>query len=578
MESVFPDNQITKVNKWQIKSLLLSNEGKLVALNLVTAFFLRLFFIRYQYVINTDGVYYLIMGRKLITGDFVGGIGCYWAPFYPLMVGISSLIFNDLEFAGRFVSVVAGTLIVVPTYILIRNFYGKLAASLGAFLIVIQPNLIWNSTSLMTESLYTLIFTTGLLVGWYALCSNKTQTFFFTGLLFGAAYLTKPEAIGFIGLFFVITIIAKLFQSRLAFYKVSVNCLLLIIGFLILSLPYVAYLNQKTGHWTISQKVMNNLPSAGLSTPLLKLKNDGQTTTLDQLFGETYESISQSTTVLPAPLTLPMPAVVTESALPSPSRPSPQSFAARVFDILKKELKEMVPQIFPYLFIFLAIIGLFRQPWTKLRTAKEIYLTLFLSATLIGYSLTYAEERYLLAVVPILLCWASNGIIEFEKWLIDSARDFGIELQAQGGLVRAGILVVLVLSLLPSIIRPMKANKWDQDLPFEHKMAGLWLKEHSALSSPKVMACGPGAAYYSSGTHLYIPDEPYPAIFEYAKRQNVNYLIISERCSDIMPTLRNTSLAPLFDEQNAPPELKLVYKNDEIPAYQVLMYEFTPAQ
>ena len=568
MESAQLASQINSNNRTRLKLLFASAETKLVVLFVAAAFFLRLLFVRFQYVINTDGVYYAVMGKKLITGDFAGGMSSYWPPLYPFLVGVSSLFFSDLEFAGRFVSVVSGALLIIPAYLLIRHLYGSTAAALGAFLVMINPDLIQSSTALMTESVYTLVFTSGLLVGWHALGSNKTLHFLLTGLIFGAAYLLKPEAIAFVGLLLALTMAAKLFQTNRPIGKLSVNCLLLVIGFLIFSFPYILYLHQKTGRWTISQKLTNNTTLLSAGKGLLSLTDDGQTTKFDQLYGETYQTSDQPT---PSPIQR----VANErTASPAPVRVNQPSFAARSFDNLKIELKEIIPQIFPYLLIFLAIIGLFRRPWTGARTASEVYLILFLSATLIGYALTFVESRYLLPILPILLCWAANGIIEFEKWLRESAANLGIELPKQSWLIKAVISAVLALSLMPSIVRPMRVSQWE-DLPFEQKQAGLWIREHSASPAPLIMACGPWAAYYSGGKHLYIPNEPYGVTLDYAKRRKVNYLIIGEQCSTTMPTLRNTSLAPLLDEQDVSPDIKLVYKNDEVADHKLLIYELT---
>src|SRR5262249_30184626 len=129
-----------------------SRESGLVLICVTLAFALRLFLVKYQYVINTDGVYYAWLGRHLISGDLKGGLSTYWSPLYPLLVGISSLWFSDLEFAGRFVSVAAGAVLVVPVYLLAREFYGRGAANVAALLTVIHPSLIQVSTLVMTEA------------------------------------------------------------------------------------------------------------------------------------------------------------------------------------------------------------------------------------------------------------------------------------------------------------------------------------------------------------------------------------------------------------------------------------------
>ena len=94
----------------------------------VSAFLLRLALTGTQAVINSDGIYYALLGKKLISGDITAGISAYWSPLYPFLLGVVSLFTGDLEFAGRLVSVLAGASLVIPGYALIRGFYGSRAA------------------------------------------------------------------------------------------------------------------------------------------------------------------------------------------------------------------------------------------------------------------------------------------------------------------------------------------------------------------------------------------------------------------------------------------------------------------
>src|SRR5689334_6646877 len=84
-----------------------SPDARVILISISLAFLIRLFFARYRYVINTDGVYYATLGKHLISGDIKGGLSTYWSPLYPLLVGLSSLVFTNLELAGRIVSIVA---------------------------------------------------------------------------------------------------------------------------------------------------------------------------------------------------------------------------------------------------------------------------------------------------------------------------------------------------------------------------------------------------------------------------------------------------------------------------------------
>jgi hypothetical protein len=136
-----------------------SAEVWFVAACTLSAFLIRLALTGTQSLINSDGIYYASLGGKLISGDISGGISAYWSPLYPFLIGIASLFTSDLEFAGRLVSVIAGTLLIIPGYILIRQFHGPAAAVPGTILLVIHPSLLISSVWVMTEAVYILIFT-----------------------------------------------------------------------------------------------------------------------------------------------------------------------------------------------------------------------------------------------------------------------------------------------------------------------------------------------------------------------------------------------------------------------------------
>ncbi|MEP6901083.1 MAG: glycosyltransferase family 39 protein [Actinomycetota bacterium] len=546
----------------------LSNETVFVLVCALFAFLIRFFLIPQASVINGDGIYYAILGKKIISGDIYGGISAYWSPLYSFLIGISSLFFQDLEFAGRFVSVVAGTLLIFPAYFLIRNFYGRRSAYLGTILLVIHPSLILSSTWVMTESLYALIFTTAILIGSYALRHGKKRFFFIIGLLFGAAYLTKPESLAFIGLFFVLTAGAKFFRRNLQFRRLIAGYLLLLSGFAVFFLPYVVFLHQKTGHWTISQKLLSNVPSFDSGKGLLKLTDNGQITMRDRLFGDVYDPENQPTVNQP---TVNQP-IVNQPLIASAPPESPHSrfgigqLISKTFDNLKKQVREHIPAILPYPFILLAIIGLFFRHWTKRRTAKEIYLFSFVACTFIGYALTVIELRYLFTIIPILIGWASFGIVGFSNFVSTTVSGF----LKTNRKVNPIWLQIFILITLAAFLKPLFSSQYKpeelQNVPFEEKQAGLWLKHR--ISQPSlIMASNATSAFYAEAKHIYVPDEEFSVVLEYAKRKKVDYLVFSQR------RLNNTPNAFPINEENLPGELKLVYKDEQNPNYKILIYQ-----
>jgi len=530
-------------------------EWQLLTGFVLLAFAYRLFLLRYEYVIPSDGVFYATLGKNLVSGNLKEGLSTYWPPLYPLLIGLSSLLFQDLEFSGMLVSVVAGSLLVIPVYLWSRNSYGKDVAYLSVFLTILSPLLTKYSTKVFTESLYTLLFMTGILTGWSAISKGSKSKFLLTGLLFGLCYLTRPEAIGYLILIIIITLSTRLFSNQLQFKKILLNIFILLVAFIVLSLPYILWIYHETGTWTISEKMGAHFQTTthiGWKKHWYGLSDNGQTTLGDKLMAGHR---------LPRNHSVELQSVSTQM-------PNLTDFIFPRLKALKIEYEEMFPKIFPPLFMLLIGLGLFGTIWSKERAGREIYSLLFIISTFAGYAFFVTNERYLLSPLsPILICWTSKGVIEFVNWFIKTKGNI-----KSGGflknyrLFQALVLVVLILSILHRIIDPMRSEKWD--LPYELKEIGRWINNHSD-PSPLIMSVSPLAAFYSEGRHIYLPDEEYLLVLKYAMLKKVDYIVIDNRFIPI----ERPHLKFLLNEENQHPGLELVYYYDEMPNYKAFVFK-----
>lgn len=508
----------------------------------LAAFALRLFLAwRVEHVISPDGVLYVALGQNLAAGNFSGGMSTYWPPLYPLLVALSSLVFRDAEFGGRFVSVLAGSILVVPTHALIRRWYGERIALVGACLVALHPLLIYYSTVVLTESVYTLLFTCGVLAGWAALSGGRARAYLLAGAAFGACYLLKPEAVGFIFLLLALTPGRKLFDRAQAFRDSARGAVLLAAGFLALAAPYLFYLRRQTGHWIISGKTDGHIlqGSRGAGANLAPF-GDGLT---------------------------------------------------GVFVQLTKALRseyELLNLIFPVAFVLLAALGLFRERWTRERVWREAYLFSFVAAALAGYAVTLPNVRFLVPLLPLLLCWVSKGVVEFEGW---AAGTLGAFREARAGQTRPGrhdeprvvprvesragrrvgklfvplVIAVLVASLLPLSVYLLRGDKWGDYRG--QKLAAVWIREHDAGRAPVVMSTVPVAAFYARGRHVALKDEDYAAFIARARREGVSHVVVNEREFKHMRRLRS-----LLEAGVEHPGLRLAHNLSEAPGHRILVY------
>lgn len=491
----------------------------------VLALLLRLLLVwRFEQVISPDGVEYVALGRSLMAGNFREGLSTYWSPLYPLLIGFASLFFRDAEFAGRFVSVIAGGLLVLPAHRLIRKWYGVRAALIGAGLVALHPLLIYYSTVLLTESTYTLLFISGVLAGWNALDGGVARSYLLAGAAFGACYLLKPEAAGFILLLLLPIPCRKLFDNTSSLKTNARNALSLCAGFMLLAAPYLFYLRHETGAWKLSTKIGGHfwqgsrLASGDLSPASMPLM-PGMTTALVQL----------------------------TKAL---------RFEYEIFNL-----------IFPPVFVLLVGIGLFRKRWTGRRLWRELYLFSFIAAALAGYAVTLPNIRFIMPLLPLLLCWLSKGIIEFEAWAFetlrgfDRAKSFAKYLRK---LIVPFVVASLLASLIPLFIYLLRGDKWGDY--YGQKRAGVWIKEHDASRAPVIMSTVAVAAFYAEGRPVALVDEDYQSFIARARREGVGYIIVNER------DFRYLSLRALLDDSSSHPGLRLVQYFAEAPGHRILLY------
>jgi 4-amino-4-deoxy-L-arabinose transferase-like glycosyltransferase len=497
---------------------------------MIPALLLRLFLVwRVEQVISPDGVQYVSLGRSLAAGDFQAGLSVYWPPLYPLLVGLSSLIFPDAEFAGRLVSVLAGALLVIPCYSLMRRWHGERAANVGVGLVALHPLLIYYSTVLLTESTYTLLFTCGVLAGWSALSSGRSRAFLLAGATFGACYLLKPEAAGFLLLLLVPTLGRRLFDKSSSFKIAARNALLLCAGFMLLAAPYIFYLRERTGTWTLSGKVAAHLWQGS------RLAGGELAPTIAPLVPDMTTAIVQLTKAL--------------------------RFEHEIFNF-----------IFPPTFVLLVGLGLFRKRWTGSRARRELYLFSFVAATLAGYSVTLPNIRFIVPLLPLLLCWLANGVVEFAEWTSDTlarARGASRLMPFVKKIVVPLVVALLLASLLPLSVYLWRGDKWSDY--HGQKLAAAWIRERDATRAPVIMSTVPVAAFYAKGRPVELIDEDYAMLLARARREGVGYLIVNER------DFRYMRLRPLLDADSAHPGLSLVHSIAEAPGHLIRVYAVNDA-
>ena len=162
---------------------MLKNKSFLIVLIiLIVALGLRLYLLQSHKILETDSPAYIRLGQNLIAGkgyiDNEGYKNLWFPPLYPILIGISSLITNNLELASRLISILFGVLLIIPVFLFVKRFYNEKSAYLASILTAIYPVLAYLSTIAYSDSLYIFLTMTIILVGWVTLTENKPYLYF----------------------------------------------------------------------------------------------------------------------------------------------------------------------------------------------------------------------------------------------------------------------------------------------------------------------------------------------------------------------------------------------------------------
>jgi hypothetical protein len=342
-------------------------------------------------VIWRDEGGYLQLGRNLLNGqgftNLDGSPELVYPPGYPFVVGTIYWLVGDLEWASNLAYIICGGLLLFPVFVIARRFYGTPTAWLGVLLVAVCPALsvsvlYWGS---MTEPLYMCLLYGGLATLLVGLEDRRWELLLTAGLLFGLAYLVRPEAFGHVAMSLLV-VFAWLMHRGIGMLRQT--CWAIggfVVAFFLVAAPYVGYLHTHTGHWLMSGK-------GGLTWELGEAQMRGDWAAADAIVGRLWGKPESF-----------------QGSLVQRILADPRGFARRVLRNARRLLSEArvyLYGLFPWI-----ILALFRTPWDRRRTAHEAFLV----AALIPFSVFLAfhiEARYFAPALPVLLLWAAQGARE----------------------------------------------------------------------------------------------------------------------------------------------------------------------
>jgi len=496
--------------------------------------------------IKWDEASNLILGQNLLAGNgftYSGYPELHFPPLQPILAGLFHLLTGDFEMASNLEYALFGGLLLFPVFAMARRIYGLQTAWLVAVLLAIFPTLTvevlyWGS---MSEPPYLFLLFGGLALLLAGLENDRLGLFAAAGALLGLAYLTRPEAVAYFGVFVIFASIWRWEGIRSRSFRTWCALGLFVLPFVLLAAPYVWYLHVHTGQWMLSGKV--NITWKGGGSALNDyIEYDEVFEGLDSSGEETNWlspdrfKVSATQTILRDPVGLVRRVIMNAGTLKD-------NFFTRTN--------------FSWGLTLLVVVGLFRQPWDQRRLKYEAFLITIILVLMLVILPFGSLIRYFAPAFPVLLMWTAKGALELGGWLqntVELWRGKSVSnryLKSVLGWLPAGsVAVFLILTI------PLAADRDIRATFFGAKEVGLWLKAHTSADA-KVMTQEVAVALYAERRYVSSPRTDWIRFMKYARTHGANYLVVRDfKLDEFRPQLA-------FIPRKGAPELELVFSFEE---------------
>lgn len=519
----------------------IKREQGILILILILSGLLRIYLFKNLTFIDTDGASYARLGKNLIeTGNYAFGenynMGIIFPPGYPIFIGLVNIFTGDLFVAGKLVSLLASLGTIAVFYWIGKLLYNRQAGLFAALAYAIYPFVIEATIDVQTESLFFLFLALSIYLFILLVKHSSYLRFILLGLFSGFAFLIRPE--GMVLLVLPLLVLTKRF-SRKDILKILTSFL----TFVLIAVPYQCFLRKATGKFMLSGK-------GGIN--VLIGESDGD---------KNYDKIVYS--LSPEKDQINVMKRNTEISLLGYITSNPLRFA-------KRYAKNFLQQI-KHLFILLTpiMLGLFFSFFCKdLLNSKARLALLVLGLFLFCLPpIFFVHFRLIFPTILVLILFACVGFANAPIVVSDllgyyNVAENSITSFLEKNIKRFMVFILLLCSLLYIGQEFLTKKAW----PSEHLKAAAFLKEIAPqYEQINVMSRKPWVSFYSNSRHTTLPYASSREVIDFAKRYDVDYVVIDERLlskwdvySDLMDMERFSEDVDIVYRANSPSLIKVL--------------------
>ncbi len=464
-------------------------------------------------VIENEGAAYARLAENVFAGnDYVsntGGRNTIFPPLYPIAIGLVAFVVGNAELAARLVSLVSGVALIWPVYGITRYLGGRRCALIAACLAAASGVLVALSGSAYSESSYLLLLTAAIYFTCRVFESGALRDALEAGVIFGAAYLIRPEAVVFAGLA-ILFVIGNAMVARKGRRQTMLVIASIGVSAALLATPYVAWLSVNSGYFRWEGKsLINGLTGDRMSQGMTyqeaayglgpNMEPHGPYL-VDQFDLVAYDRSG---------IALALSTVLTD--------PAP-----RLVDIAR-EFASPSGAGGPILAL-LAVIGLLTALLVRAHRVQKLYLAAAgVAYVVILLSLQHRWDRFVFPLMLLALPWAANGIsvIGIAAGRLADGRPAGAAWRR--AVVTSVAVVGIALMSLLSFRYAGALGEFTQSGATDMKAAGLWLRDRQPAT---VMGMGGVVPYYAKASLVYLPYTDAQSALRYIHGQQPDFIYL----------------------------------------------------
>jgi 4-amino-4-deoxy-L-arabinose transferase-like glycosyltransferase len=471
--------------------------------------------------IESEGAEYARIAENLRKGfGYVGiatpGPELNLSPLFPFLISGVSLMTGNYEQGGRLVCLVLGALLPLPMFGIASRLFNRRVGFAAAILTMLHPLLVNLSFTVLSEGPYATLLLSAVYVVLRALNRPSIRRWLLVGGAFGLAYLVRPEAVAPL-------LIAAVFALTATQGTLAMRCKRAagaVAVFAALALPWVISIYRSTGKvrldgksaivFALGARVLaaqaNLAPNHGVpdgrhdepsSEPNVESWQPWEEKWASNAINANLERsgvwMRPNADVIREPITVREIARIVEKA------------ARQNMPILLGQLSARWLGA-PFL-PALALLGALRRPWRRPLASSRLFVMLVPATTVAAtFSVLWIYPRFYFALVPFLLLWAANGLVEVGRWTKASSAAVGCSR------LRPTVSEYVIPGLigLAVIIYPLKGIRAlyeftggspSSDLA---KEVGLWIGEQQNRSV-RIMDLSTPLAFHAGAQFVYFP-------------------------------------------------------------------------